>query len=327
MPHGWFYHGSDFTALVKDWSSASEASPDVYGPTISVPKSWQDRGFGLKRPRNGNHMAGVTAFGCIQGKPHCREYIQVNLTEPLVPGQAYHVEFWASPLHTGIHSNNLGILFGVDKMQEKTDRVVKRAPHIFSEKIVPGNQYIWHKIQGDITADQPYKFLVIGNFFSDPETTTGTASKESHNFAYYYIDDVMVHKRPPIKEVEDEFADWYPLEENKVIPLDNILFDTDKAVIRTKGKSDLDRLYKILLEYPTMEVEVGGHTDSQGGFEYNMLLSSRRARAVVQYLTKKGVEPERLSYIGYGTTRHVATNQTDEGRQLNRRVEFRIKRI
>ncbi|MCB0686729.1 MAG: OmpA family protein [Saprospiraceae bacterium] len=328
MPHGWFYRGADFTSLVKDWSSASEASPDVYGPNITVPDTWQEKGFGRKKPRSGSYMAGITAFGCNQGKPHCREYIQVNLTEPLVPGQAYHVEFWASPLHTGIHSNNLGILFSMQKLQEKTDRVVIKNPQIYSEKIVPGNEYIWHKIQGDITADKAYKFLILGNFFPDEETLSSEGSENSHNFAYYYIDDVMVYKRPPIiDETKDEFADWYPLEEDKIIPLDNILFDTDKAIIRTKGKSDLDRLYKILVEYPTMEIEVGGHTDNQGGFDYNMKLSNRRAKAVVSYLINKGIDEQRLSYIGYGTTRHIATNDTEEGRQQNRRVEFRIRTI
>ena len=135
-------------------------------------------------------------------------------------------------------------------------------------------------------------------------------------------------KRPPIiDDTKDEFADWYPLEEEKIIPLDNILFDTDKSIIRKKGKSDIDRLLKIMKEYPSMEIEVGGHTDNQGTFEYNMQLSSRRAKAVVQYLINGDIEESRLSYIGYGTTRHVATNDTEEGRQKNRRVEFRIRKI
>ncbi len=328
LPHGWFYRGSDFSSLVKDWSSASEASPDVYGPKINVPHTWQEKGFGRKKPRSGQYMIGITSYGCKEGKPHCREYVQVNLTEPLVVGQAYHVEFWASPLHTGLHANKLGIYFSQRKLQEKTDRVVRRNPQVFSEKIVPGNQFLWHKIQGDFTADKPCKFLVIGNFYPDDETEHSLGSENAHKFAYYYLDDVVVKKRPPIIETPpDEFADWYPLEEDKVIPLDNILFDTDKSTLRNKGKSDLDKLYRILLEYPTMEIEVGGHTDSQGGFEYNMKLSNRRARAVVQYLLKKGIEEYRLSYIGYGTTRYLATNNTDEGRQLNRRVEFRIRKI
>ncbi len=328
LPHGWFYRGSDFTALVKDWSSASEASPDMYGPNINVPDSWQEKGFGRKRPRSGNYMAGITSFGCTNGKPHCREYIQVNLKEPLIPGQAYHVEFWASPLHTGIHSNNLGILFTLDKMQEKTDRVVYKEPQVFSSRIVPGNEYIWHKIQGDFTADEAYKFLVIGNFFGDEETLSSEGSENSHNFAYYYIDDVKVNKRPPILAgSDDEFADWYPLVEDKVIPLNHILFDTDRYTIKDEGVAELKKLHKILQEYPTMEIEIGGHTDFQGSFEYNMTLSNRRAKAVVNYLIRCGIEPERLSYIGYGTTRPVATNTTEQGRQQNRRVEFRIRRI
>ncbi len=328
LPHGWFYRGSDFTSLVKDWSSASEASPDVYAPNIRVPDSWKEKGFGRKQPRSGNHMVGITAFGCTNGKPHCREYIQVNLKEPLVPNQAYHVEFWASPLHTGIHANNLGIFFSKEKMQERTDRVVDRMPQVYTKKIVPGNEYIWHKIQGDFTAKEACKFLVIGNFFSDKETESSEWSENNHHFAYYYVDDVKVHKRPPILEdAKDEFADWYPLVEDKVIPLDHIYFDTDKSIVRARGLNELQKLKNILEEYPTMEIEIGGHTDHQGSFEYNMQLSNRRARAVVTYLIDQGIESERLSYIGYGTTRPIATNDNDEGRQQNRRVEFRIRRI
>ncbi len=328
LPHGWFYRGADFTALVKDWSSASEASPDVYGPNINVPDTWQNRGFGIKRPRSGNYMVGITAFGCNQGKPHCREYVQVNLKEPLVPGQAYHVEFWASPLNTGMRSNNLGIYFSKNKLQEKTDRVLLREPQVYSKRIVPGNEFSWHKVQGDFTADEACKFLTIGNFYSDEETKNSSRAEGGHAFAYYYIDDVIVHKRPPIVTgVEDEFSDWYPLEENKVIALDNILFDTDKSTIRPQGKSDLTKLLHILQEYPTMEIEVGGHTDFIGSFDYNMELSLRRARSVVGYLVNNGVDQNRLSYIGYGTTRPIATNQNDEGRQQNRRVEFRIRKI
>lgn len=328
LPHGWFYRGSDFSALVKDWSSASEASPDVYGPNINVPDTWQQRGFGKKGPRSGKYMAGITSFGCNQGKPHCREYVQVNLSEPLVPGQAYHVEFWASPLHTGMHSNNLGIHFSKAKLQEKTDRVVQRVPQIYSKRIVPGNEFSWHKIQGDITAKEACKFLTIGNFYSDEETLSSSKAEGGHAFAYYYIDDILVHKRPPIVSgVEDEFSDWYPLEEDKVIPLNNIFFDTDKSTIRPQGKSDLTKLLHILQEYPTMEIEVGGHTDFVGSFEYNMELSNKRAKSVVGFLIEKGIEIDRLSYLGYGTTRPIATNQNEEGRQQNRRVEFRIRKI
>ncbi len=328
LPHGWFYRGSDFTALLKDWSSASEASPDVYGPKINVPDTWQARGFGKKRPRSGKYMAGITAFGCNQGKPHCREYVQVNLKEPLVPGQAYHVEFWASPLHTGMHANNLGIYFSENKLQEKTDRVVQRVPQVYSRRIVPGNEFSWHKVQGDFTAQKACKFLTIGNFYSDEETLSSSKAEGGHAFAYYYIDDVLVHKRPPIiSGADDEFSDWYPLEEDKVIQLGNIFFDTDKAVIRPQGLKDLTKLLHILQEYPTMEIEVGGHTDYVGGFDYNMDLSNRRAKAVVGYLIDHGIDSNRLSYIGYGTTRPIATNQTDDGRQQNRRVEFRIRKI
>ena len=90
---GWFYKGSDFSKAMKFWSSPTEASPDIYGSNIRVPKFWRDRGFGSTDPLVGKHSVGLTLYGCKEGKPHCREYIQIRLSEPLVIGQTYQLSF------------------------------------------------------------------------------------------------------------------------------------------------------------------------------------------------------------------------------------------
>ena len=73
-----------------------------------------------------------------------------------------------------------------------------------------------------------------------------------------------------------------------------------------------------------MQIEIGGHTDGKGSDGYNQRLSENRAKAVVDFLVSKGIDIKRLKYKGYGKSMPVATNDTDEGRALNRRVEFRI---
>ena len=92
-PIGWFYKGEHFTRVMKYWSSPTGASPDVFGPKVRVPETWADKDFGKHPPHQGGAMAGVTLFGCKDGKPHCREYVQVQLAEPLVVGQQYYIEF------------------------------------------------------------------------------------------------------------------------------------------------------------------------------------------------------------------------------------------
>lgn len=109
------------------------------------------------------------------------------------------------------------------------------------------------------------------------------------------------------------------------IVLRNIFFDFDKATLRPESNLEIDRLRKILLDYPKMKIEMSGHTDNKGSSDYNKKLSLNRAKAVVDVLVKKGISPDRMTYAGYGFDRPMAPNDSDAGRQLNRRTEFEIK--
>jgi len=116
-----------------------------------------------------------------------------------------------------------------------------------------------------------------------------------------------------------------PLRVGTVVILHNVYFDFDKAVLRPESKAELNNLIRLLRENPTMKVEIAGHTDSKGSDEYNIRLSRARAKAVRDYLVEVGgINPKRLVVVGYGESRPIASNATDEGRQLNRRVEFKI---
>ena len=109
------------------------------------------------------------------------------------------------------------------------------------------------------------------------------------------------------------------------IVMRNIFFDFDKASLRPESNLELDRLRKIMLDYPKMKIEISGHTDNKGSADYNRKLSESRAKSVLDYLVKKGISPDRMNFAGYGFDRPMAPNETEEGRQLNRRTEFEIK--
>lgn len=115
-----------------------------------------------------------------------------------------------------------------------------------------------------------------------------------------------------------------PIEIDKAYVLRNIYFDYDKATLRPESKVELDRLVKILKENPTLVIEIGGHTDSDGSEEYNLRLSQARADAVRNYLIQAGIEPERLKAKGYGESQPIAPNDTPENKQKNRRTEFKV---
>lgn len=108
------------------------------------------------------------------------------------------------------------------------------------------------------------------------------------------------------------------------IVLKNIFFDFGKATLRETSFPELDRLVSLLNAYPNMTIEIGGHTDNVGSLKFNTDLSESRAKAVVDYLIDKGISKTRLSYKGYAYLQPIASNDTEEGRQQNRRVEFKV---
>ncbi|MBI2271803.1 MAG: PD40 domain-containing protein, partial [Bacteroidetes bacterium] len=110
---------------------------------------------------------------------------------------------------------------------------------------------------------------------------------------------------------------------NKVV-LNNIFFDYDKASLRSESYIELSNLLNLMTVNPKLKIEISGHTDNKGSAVYNKNLSESRAQSVVSYLISKGTEIDRLNFAGYGFQFPVATNDTDEGRQLNRRVEFKV---
>jgi outer membrane protein OmpA-like peptidoglycan-associated protein len=113
-----------------------------------------------------------------------------------------------------------------------------------------------------------------------------------------------------------------PKVENKPIILKNVFFATNSAVLRPESQNELNKLKQLLDENPKMRIRLNGHTDNEGADADNMSLSDRRALAVRQYLIDKGIVAERLEAKGFGETMPIATNDSPEGRQQNRRTEF-----
>jgi OOP family OmpA-OmpF porin len=109
-----------------------------------------------------------------------------------------------------------------------------------------------------------------------------------------------------------------------VAVLNNIFFDLDKYDLKEKSITELDKIVRFLQENPTIKVEIGGHTDSSGSSAYNIQLSQKRAQAVADYLITKGLEKTRFKQVGYGSQKPLKPNDSEENRQVNRRIEFKI---
>jgi outer membrane protein OmpA-like peptidoglycan-associated protein len=114
------------------------------------------------------------------------------------------------------------------------------------------------------------------------------------------------------------------LKKGDKIVLDNIHFDNDESRLLAQSYKTLFEVLTYLQNNKSIKVEISGHTSSAGGLTHNMVLSSRRAQAVMKFLTNNGIESKRIVTEGFGPKFPIAENETETGQRENRRVEFRI---
>ena len=327
-PSGWYYSGKDFSRVSLYWTSPTAASPDMYGPKVEVPKSWQTVGFGRVWAHHGSSFAGITVYGCNNRKPHCREYIQVQLTEPLIPGQRYGFSCMVAQLQKSVAVRNLGLFFSEDEVDEMTTNPLIEKPVLVLDRFLNADGK-WNRWTGQFTADKTKSYLLIGNFNDDEHSQVKMPVRSDIRFGYYYIDEVRLFKIPPILPqpvIESPFKNFIP-KEGEIVNLGNIYFEHDRSDFMPRAMVQLEDLLKFLKAYPSMVVEIRGHTDNVGTPEYNQQLSIRRSNAVMSWLKTKGIAGSRMKSAGFGATHPISTNFTSAGRGLNRRVEIKVLRL
>lgn len=203
--------------------------------------------------------------------------------------------------------------------------------------LVSGNVYN-AKTKEPLSADLVYETLpdgnVAGNGISDPangafkivlpyDKNYSIRATADHFFAISENLNLDSLIKVGYKEIHKDLY-LVPIEIGQVVRLNNVFFDFDKWDLRPESFVELDRVVKLLNENPAIEIEMSAHTDSKGTDQYNITLSDNRAKSVRDYILSKGISEKRIISIGYGESRPVVANDTDENRQLNRRVEFTI---
>jgi len=137
----------------------------------------------------------------------------------------------------------------------------------------------------------------------------------SENFNYSSVKDF----KPIVQNIDLE-----PAKSGSIAILNNIFFEFDKYDLQEKSKTELQEIVKFLNNNPSLKVEIGGHTDNVGSVDYNQQLSEKRAKSVYDYLMKAGIAKSRLLSKGYGSKQPIVENTSEENRQMNRRIEFKI---
>jgi outer membrane protein OmpA-like peptidoglycan-associated protein/tetratricopeptide (TPR) repeat protein len=172
---------------------------------------------------------------------------------------------------------------------------------------------------------------VISRLQTDEEGNYLVTLPEGKDYAFnvnrkgylFYSDNFSLLKNTP-----DSFfivdIPLQPIEAGASIVLKNIFFDVKKFELKTASVSELEKVVSLLNENPKLMIQISGHTDNVGSDADNLTLSLNRAKAVTAYLTGKGIVGKRLTYKGYGATKPIASNDTEQGKALNRRTELNV---
>ena len=212
------------------------------------------------------------------------------------------------------------------------DEMITAKPQLTLLKGVITNEHTGKPLEAEIEIVDNNKNEVVSTFKSNSATGKYLVSLPSGiNYGIavkaegylFHSENFDIPKTSGYQEVEKNVALRKIAVGGKIV-LRNIFFDYDKATLRPESKSELERLLELMNQTPTLKIEISGHTDNVGSAAYNKALSEKRAKAVVDYLVEHHIERSRLAYAGYGFGQPIAANDTEEGRQLNRRTEFKV---
>ncbi|HEY1038128.1 MAG TPA: OmpA family protein [Bacteroidia bacterium] len=311
---------SNPVTCTKNWLSPTLTASDYYhtdaGRHAGAPRNI----FGKQKPHSGKAYAGI----CI--RKNFMEYLETKLSDSLEKGREYLVEFYICKAELSLSSvTEFGILFTKKQQMGMSEKGIAIKPSVdFPNPRKYRNKRSWTKLSAVYTAEGGEAALILGYFNYDKPKYKGNC--------HYYIDDVTV---TPVKKDEELIVvanteEFVPKEFSpklgETITLQNIFFAKNKSELLTPSFPELDKLAKFLKEDSATTIEISGHTDNTGNESQNKILSTACAKAVADYLVSKGIDSERIEYIGYGSIMPVAANDTEVGRQQNRRVEFIINK-
>ena len=302
-------------ALMKGWGVANE-SPDYY------------REFGLQ-------FMGFRAAGANY------EVIRGTLKKPLEQGKTYcfRCELRLKP-GNNYAINSLGAVFSASQLSAvpARDMLAGVPSRVCSSKQVPmALRDSWMTVSGSFVAAGGEQYVYLGQFSYKADTKfwplDSLFSGSTTGEIYYYIQNPMLMEKAAGTNCPCNTDDCVPdsaftesTETAETFVLRDVQFATGSARLLPESYSVLDSLAEQLVENAAWKLEITGHTDNQGQPEENLKLSVKRSKAVFDYLTNKGVAATRMKYSGKGDSEPFEDNETEEGRALNRRVEFVIRR-
>lgn len=335
-------HAGDGQIVKTDtWTNANGGTVDLYD--VRKPKCTMSNGI----PQNymghqaaytsGHNYAGLVAYyddgsnnvqdslnnarlGLKDGYKQYSEYLQGELSEPLVAGKVYQVAFRVSLAErSGRAVSNFGALLTKDKLEERSNAFLKYTPQFISYRVI-ADTTDWVTLYGAYIAEGGEKYITIGCFkdsYMDVVKTVGPGQNDSRK-AYYYVSDVTVgpYASTPLMEPIVLGVDY--------VELMDLQFASGSSTIESKFNNELDGVATWMKQHPEMSFFVAGYTDKTGSDAINDPLSLSRAHEVKKYLVSKGVKEENLVTEGFGSENPIDYKIKS---RKNRRVEVYLYSI
>ena len=303
---------SHYATLAKGWTNPTNGTPDYYN-------SCGDRFYQTPKHRYGNKKAyHGHAYTGLGNRGSYREYIRIRLTSPLQKGTCYQVKLYASASNDfNYTSSDIGLLFSRNnEIQKQTTRIKNLIPQVSNtdDRIIPIEK--WIEIEGEFIAKGGERFVTIGSFRENVTFQANIENPGNIKNSYIFIDNVStIALTRPKRELPPK---------GKLKTLSSAHFGQNKHNLNKESYQELNELVKTLKVRKNVKIEILGHTDISGDEEHNITLSKQRAKSVVNYLVKKGISRERLTFKGLGSSEPLNPKETKEKQAINRRVEFRV---
>ncbi|MFN8336008.1 MAG: OmpA family protein [Cyclobacteriaceae bacterium] len=318
---------------IHGWESPTNGTPDHFhscsAGEADVPVNWA----GNSNAHSGKGYAGLYVWST--GRNY-REYLQCELAEPMTAGDKYTLEFYFKLANKAVYAvNRIGMALSASRINTTSDGLLNLVPVLSIEKdtAMTAATGSWEHATVEYVAQGGERFVVIGNFFANQQTKATRLpfryglNPMLNDQSYYFIDDVLVQRIGTEPKIDPTLVTQLKpeaIEINHLYWLKDIKFEFDSYILHPSSNDELAKVVEYLKAHPDINLRVSGHTDFVGSDEYNLTLSRNRAKSVADFLIMRGVDEHRIVSYGFGKSRPLSDEKTDEAGKRNRRVEIKF---
>ncbi len=323
---------------VVHWSAPTIGSTDYFHSCsnyMGTPKNFN----GVQEADFGSGYAGLYLYA----PDDYREYLQATLTETLIKGERYELSFYISLAERSDFAiREFGVLFSDKPLKFDTKKNLSKkvrysaSANQYHYIKIPDKEFYrdtedWVAVKTEFVARGTERYMTLGNFENNVGTLKTKRKRQAKQGAYYYLDLVSLTGPENLSSIANRDAkgsdlpkETYSLDAEHTFK--NVLFEFDRYQLSEAAMQEVKQVYDYLQQNPDFSITVHGHTDNVGTSGYNQGLSENRCKVVTEYLIGLGLPPSRVSWVGQGGSSPIASNETEVGRQQNRRVAFVLSR-